>query len=1346
MAGAGTMTILVADLVRSTESDGWWRDAAAAHGGREFDGADGQLSLVFPSVLAALSCAKRIQRADVARAVDHPGVGVGIDVGDEEGLLDPPQLVASALCARAGSGRVLVSHAARSRAIGSGGHEFRDLGALEANGLHGPVRAWELLWREPEPRTRIRLCGPLEVEIDGRDFAPTLPGGQAGWLLCYLLASRERAADRDELIDLIWPERPPKDPQADLRALLSRLRRVLAPATLDGRERLRLALPEPVWLDVEEATRSIKTARAAAKSTDWKSAAEQSEAALELLRPGFLPAHEGDWVDARRRELEELELEALEWLARSGLALVGPQLGAAERASRELIARSPYRETGYRFLMEALAASGNVAEALRVYEQLRVLLREELGAAPAAELQGLHQRLLAGESAGPPRGPDLPRSGGPRRVPLPSLLSPREPSALVGRKHELDVLRTAWRHARAGSRGLVLLAGEPGIGKTRLMSEFAHEAHHDGTVLYAGCQEEALVSFQPFVEALRHYARSTGFDWGSIGPGAGELARLIPELAARLPAQPAVPPVDAQTRRYLMFDAVSTLLSEASSHAPLVLVLDDLHWADRATLHLLRHVIRAPQEASLLIVGAYREAEIAAEHPLAALFADLRRDRLFERVSLVGLDESGVGALIASHAGHEAPSGLVGTVHEQTGGNPFFVEEVMRHLIETGVLFERGGRWVSALTPDEIGVPEEIKEVLSRRLGRQSDDCRTALSQAAVLGREFSFDVLRVMADSDEDALIAALEEAVDAQLIVEIHSGSGPAYGFAHALVRETLYGRLSGPRRQRMHARAALAIEEAEGEAQVAALAAHYRLGGSAGDAAKAIDYSLRAGGHARELSAWEEAAAHWDGALTVMARAGGRQTERAALLVALADLMVVTGDLARQIACLEQALALYQELGDEERAAQAHSRLGMAHSLIDSIYAEHLDIRRAFRHYDTARDVLQHGPPRKARGHLETGISTALTYGLEIERGIEAATRAMEIAERLGDEVLWAGGAQAFAWHQIVAGELREGLSTLGRAFDVADRLQRPFLAWMGSNMRGQMTWGLGAPDEAQAFFERPLGLPYVGKNAYRQQIADGVGRCHASRGETTEARRLLSDAKPTWITHSLKPLLDLWEGRWEQVESLAERVLETSRRTGNRWDEWASYHLAARVRYLRGELEPAGELLEQALSIVVDGGARYFELWVRPDLARVRAESGRLDEARAHVDRCREIMSGGEDWRGKAGHAALAEAVVLALEDRIDEAHAGFGSAHETLERHRLRGDQADALHQWGRALARVGADSAATEKLERALEIYRRHSAGHPWLSRVEADRSAASRAARGPALPHRQATPPSRCG
>lgn len=274
--------------------------------------------------------------------------------------------------------------------------------------MGGTTSGRELSSPSARPRTRVRLCGSLEIEIQSRSVAGGLRGRQARLLAAYLVTHRRRAAGRGELIAMLWPERTPKDPQADLRSILSGLRRVLGRDALVGGDRLRLDVPEPVWVDTEAAVAAVAGAHAAARGGDWRAARDWARSAIELLEPGFLPGEEAEWVDARRRELDAVELEALEWVARSGLALGGTELATAERAARQLVARSPYRETGYRYLMESCAAEGNAAEALRVYEGLRTLLRDELGTAPAPELQALHERILRGEWVGVASGRDPP--------------------------------------------------------------------------------------------------------------------------------------------------------------------------------------------------------------------------------------------------------------------------------------------------------------------------------------------------------------------------------------------------------------------------------------------------------------------------------------------------------------------------------------------------------------------------------------------------------------------------------------------------------------------------------------------------------------------------------------------------------------------------------------------------------------------------------------------------------------------------------------------------------------------------------------------------------------------------
>ncbi len=272
-------------------------------------------------------------------------------------------------------------------------------------------------------------------------------------------------------------------------------------------------------------------------------------------------------------------------------------------------------------------------------------------------------------------------------------------------------------------------------------------------------------------------------------------------------------------------------------------------------------------------------------------------------------------------------------------------------------------------------------------------------------------------------------------------------------------------------------------------------------------------------------------------------------------------------------------------------------------------------------------------------------------------------------------------------------------------------------MATNIQGQFAWGIGAPDDAQAHFERQLRLAYAGDAAHRRQTVDGIGRCHASRGELEAARPYLPDAQATWITHSLKPVMDLWDGDLDAVAELAATTLETSRRTGNRWDEWASQALAARVHALRSAHAEAVPLYEAARAILVASEAAYFELWLLPDLARSLAALDRAGEAREHVARCQAIAGAGEDWRGRVGMIGVADAVVLAAEGEPDAADRAFAAAREVLVAHRLAGEEADLLHQWGRALA-------LPERLDEAAEAYRSSGAGRLWLDRVEADRRA----------------------
>jgi DNA-binding winged helix-turn-helix (wHTH) protein/tetratricopeptide (TPR) repeat protein len=449
-------------------------------------------------------------------------------------------------------------------------------------------------------------------------------------------------------------------------------------------------------------------------------------------------------------------------------------------------------------------------------------------------------------------------------IPLPPQLLAGEAVEFVGREAELLQMNAVWQRAESGRYQLLLVAGEPGIGKTRLALEFARARSAEGTTILIGCSdEEVLVAYQPFVECLSWYIRSCDesdlqAQLAAAGGGA-ELGLLIPELRRRVPDLPSPPPMNPEGQRYRLFETVAALLATASCVRPMLLVLDDLHWADKATLLLLRHVMRSARAASLAIIATYRESELGRSHPLADMLTTLRREHNVTRLLLRGLDVATVEALVADIVGTEAPLQLAQLVAHSTEGNPFFATEMLRHLKETGTVARLAGMTGKVTEVSGLGLSEGIKEMVGRRLSRLSDTCNRVLGVAAVIGREFDVAILKEVAGVTEDELLNALEEASRAQLVSDSLKAAGH-FAFMHALVRETLYSELSSPRRVRLHGRVAEAIERLTEDRPVvplADLAYHFTQAASAGSVDKAIDYAIRAGDRAADALAHEEAA---------------------------------------------------------------------------------------------------------------------------------------------------------------------------------------------------------------------------------------------------------------------------------------------------------------------------------------------------------------------------------------------------------------------------------------------------------------------------------------------------------
>lgn len=467
------------------------------------------------------------------------------------------------------------------------------------------------------------------------------------------------------------------------------------------------------------------------------------------------------------------------------------------------------------------------------------------------------------------------------------------PGPFVGRGRELEGLLSAWQSTLAGGVRTVLIAGEPGVGKTRLAGEWSQRAYELGAVvLYGRCDEDLGAPYQPFAEALRSLVPCMGPDRLRGLRGVEALLSLVPGLADVVPDLVRPAHSDPDTERYALFDAVVALLETASTSAPVLLVLDDLHWAAKPTLLLLRHLLRFGDHARVQIVGTYRSTDLDRAHPLAATLADLHRDGTANRLNLGGLDEDDVTAYVAE-AGYDDEE-LAHALASVTGGNPFFLIEALRHVDESG------GVW------DQSTLPQGVREAVSRRLSRLPIETNKALAAAAVIGSRFAVELVEQVVGAD---LVDAFDEARQAGIVIEEPGGF---YRFNHAIVRQSLLAELASVRRMRLHQRIATTLEASPGadDELLAELAHHYFECAWAGNAAKAVFYCRRAADQAMARLAYEGAADLYHRALHALEEIDDelpdRDDQTVELLVARCEALLAAGDVVSAAGAVSQLQA--------------------------------------------------------------------------------------------------------------------------------------------------------------------------------------------------------------------------------------------------------------------------------------------------------------------------------------------------------------------------------------------------------------------------------------------------------
>jgi DNA-binding winged helix-turn-helix (wHTH) protein/tetratricopeptide (TPR) repeat protein len=735
-----------------------------------------------------------------------------------------------------------------------------------------------------------------------------------------------------------------------------------------------------------------------------------------------------------------------------------------------------------------------------------------------------------------------------------------EAGLFVGREAVMQELGKELEEVFSGRGRMLMLAGEPGIGKTRTAEELLREAQRRGAVVAEGrCHEgEGVPAFWPWTQILRALVSNLpGAQLAEqLGAGASDIAPLVPELRSRLHDLPDSVTIDSEQARFRFFDSVSIFLTNMSRARPLVLFLDDLTWADEPSLRLLHFLVRGTRDARLALVGTYRDVELRRQNPLASVLSQLVKEPHFRRIPLRGLTQSDVGRFIAD-GGRRAPSDeLVRAVFDMTEGNLFFVQETVR-------LLDAEGRFDGDApeTPWSLSLPQGVREVVGRRLDQLSDECNRILGLAAVMGREFTVGILQYVAEVSRDVILDELGQAEAAGIVRDrLGSGAGAKplplghYVFSHALIREALYEELTSLQRVRLHRSIAEALEKnyaGSADSHLPELAHHFFEAAAGGDAERAIDYSVRAGEQALELLAWEEGVAHYERALQVDALAvPSEDARRGKLTVGLGQALWRSGDYGRAGQVFGRAIDQAHNSGDGNLLARATLGMGgWPKFRFDEVPGGPADQHRA---------LLEEALSRVGEG--ETALRALLLSQLADQTSMEMrrsySEQAVGLARKSGDADALFGALYARLTALLGPDDIRNRSEVARELLDLALRGRSKEKVFVARESRIRSFLALGEMSEADREIEschelaEELRLPVYRHSVSRFRLARALGD-----GRFEEVERLnflvleLGNMADDTGTDFLFDLLKGWL-KYARGEPCATRALI------DRFGEWAS----------------------------------------------------------------------------------------------------------------------------------------------------------------------------------------------
>ena len=1170
------------------------------------------------------------------------------------------------------------------------------------------------------------MLGPLEVR--GEHGAVSLGTPQQRALLAVLLLNANQVVSRDRLIDELWGEDPPETAAKLVQVYVSRLRKALEPDRAGGGGDV-LVTQAPGYvlrvgtdeLDISRFEQSLEAGQEALSRGAATEAAERLREALALWRgPALADFVFEPFAEAEIGRLEELRLAALEGRIAADLALgrEAAVLGELEA----LVAEHPMRERLRAQLMRALYQAGRQAEALEAYREARRVLTEDLGIEPGRELRELHEAILR-------QDPELDRLVEEAAAHPATLDGKPERTAgvgtFVGRERELADLDAALEDALAGRGAIALVAGEPGIGKSRLIEELIGSARtRDARVVVGRCWEAGgAPAYWPWVQALRAYIREAepALLRHQLGAGAADLVQLLPELHERFGDLPEPAAADPEGARFRLFETVSGFLRRAAEARALVLVLDDLHAADDPSLLLLEFVAREIADTPLMVICAYRDVDPALRGPLVAALAQLVREPRAVHIELEGLSQADVAEYVQRATGVEAAPELVHTIRDETEGNPLFVVELVRLLDAEGQIGDPGAH---------LRIPPGLRAVIEQRVARLSNGCRDVLAHASVMGREVELDVLMRLRELSRDRVLDAMDEAITERILGGV-PGSPGRVRFGHALIRDALYDDLAPARRMQLHRDAAEAVEAVHSEdlgPHLTELAHNYFAAAPSGVADKAVEYARRAADRAASQLAYEEAARLYESALTLVEEPAARCD----LLLALGDARARAGDSRRSKRAFREAAELADEGGLAERLALAAlgygGRIIWERHLHDEYLVPLLErAAAALGDKDSPLRVrllarLAGGPLRSAQFPPERrfelsqeavqmarrlGDPATLAYALDARipaiespertgETLKLSTELLEVAMEAADKerVLEAHEHRHERFMEL--GEMDEAEDELEAMTKLAEELRQPAQRWLVSVCRARLGLQEGRFREAEALIEqaRELGehaLSWNAAVAFRAQLY----MLHREQGQLEEARELLARSGVEYPGHELWPcaLAQIEAALGNRAES--ERVfqaLATDDFASLPFDQNAWFVGMGLLAETAASLDDAGagSILYRRLLPYADRVAVIYPELATGSVSRylgiLAATAARWDEAERHFEAALEMNQriGARPW---LAHTQTDYARMLSA-----RREQGDGERALALARHALEGYQRLGM-------GRFVADA---ERLERSL--------------------------------------------